>query len=266
MKLFSVKALYIAQKNLKDKLRHWQYLFFALGFPLMFTIIFYFIFSQEEIAKGLTYFDFGFPGMMIYAIGIGTMNAAIYFAGERNSGMLTRLDTMPTKRSNIFLGALISESLFLTLQIIIMFVVGYGFLGVYFKGPLELLFGFLVAILFGISAVGLGIIIASISKTVQIANAFSLVVFMLLIFLSGSLMPFEGPIVYFTPPYWAKQIYLQLTVLGNGLNDNLYSSSLIGAGAVSIPITIWEGILIVLTYSIAFILLGIVIFQKKTKF
>jgi ABC-type transport system involved in multi-copper enzyme maturation permease subunit len=266
LNLLNIKAVHIAEKNLKDKIRHWQYLFFSLGFPIIFTLIFYFIYGQEEGALGLTYFDFGFPGMMIYAIGVGTMNAAIYFADERNSGMLTRLDTMPTKRSNIFLGALISESIFLTLQIVIMFVVGYGILGVYFKGPVELLFGFLVAILFGISAVGLGIIIASISKTVQIANAFSLVVFMLLIFLSGSLMPFEGPIVYFTPPFWAKQIYLQLTVLGNGLNDNLYSSSLVGAGAESIPITLWGGILIVLSYSIAFIILGILIFQKKTKF
>jgi ABC-type transport system involved in multi-copper enzyme maturation permease subunit len=266
LNLLNIKAVHIAEKNLKDKIRHWQYLFFSLGFPIIFTLIFYFIYGQEEGALGLTYFDFGFPGMMIYAIGVGTMNAAIYFADERSSGMLTRLDTMPTKRSNIFLGALISESIFLTLQILIMFVVGYGILGVYFKGPIELLFGFLVAILFGISAVGLGIIIASVSKTVQIANAFSLVVFMLLIFLSGSLMPFEGPIVYFTPPYWAKQIYLQLTVLGNGLNDSLYSSSLVGAGAESISIPLWGGILIVLSYSIAFIILGIVIFQKKTKF
>jgi ABC-2 type transport system permease protein len=260
------KAVQIAIKNLKDKLRHWQYLFFSLGFPIMFTIMFYFIFGQEENPSGLTYFDFGFPGMIMYAIGVGTMNAAIYFAGERSSGMLTRLDTMPTGRRNIFLGALLSESLFLMLQIIIMFIIGYGILGLYYKGLVELLFGFLVAILFGISAVGMGIIIASMSKNVQIANAFSLVVFMLLIFLSGSLMPFESPIVYFTPPYWAKQIYLQLTVLGNGLNDHLYSSSLIGAGAEIIPITIWGGILIVFAYSIAFILLGIIIFQKKTKF
>ncbi|GAH19311.1 unnamed protein product, partial [marine sediment metagenome] len=110
------------------------------------------------------------------------------------------------------------------------------------------------------------IIIASISKNVEVANAFSLLVFMLLIFLSGSMMPFESPIVYFTPPYWAKQIFLQLTVLGHGLNDNLFNSSLIGAGAETIPITLFGGLLIVVTYTIVFIILGIIVFQKKTKF
>jgi len=260
------RAIQIAIKNLKDKLRHWQYLFFSLLLPIMFTIMFYFMLGTEKDPTGRSNFDYGFPGMIIYAIGIGTMNAAIMFANDKKSGMLTRLDTMPTGRKNIFLGALISESLFLMLQIAIMFVFGYVILGLYFEGPLELFFGFLIAVLFGISAVGLGIMIASISKTVEVANAFSLLVFMLLIFLSGSLMPFESPIVYFTPPFWAKQIFLQLTVLGHGLNDSLYSSSLIGVSAEALPITILGGILIVVAFSIGFTLLGIFIFQKKTKF
>jgi len=260
------KAIQIAIKNLKDKLRHWQYLFFSLLLPIMFTIMFYFMLGSEEDPSGRSYFDYGFPGMIIYAIGIGTMNAAIMFAQERRSGMLNRLDTMPTGRKNIFLGALISESLFLIIQIIIMFIFGYVLLGLYFVGPLELFFGFLISVLFGISAVGLGIMVASVSKTVEIANAFSLLIFMVLIFLSGSLMPFESPIVYFTPPFWAKQIFLQLTVLGHGLNDNLYSSSLIGSSAEVIPITLLGGLLIVVAFSIGFTLLGILIFQKKTKF
>ncbi len=266
MTLLENKAIQIAIKNLKDKLRHWQYLFFSLLLPIMFTIMFYFIIGSEVDPSGRSYFDYFFPGMVIYATGIGTMTAAIMFAQEKGSGMLTRLDTMPTGRKNIFLGALISESFFLMLQIIIMFIFGYVILGLYFVGPLELFFGFLVSVLFGISAVGLGIMIASVSKTVEIANAFSLLIFMVLIFLSGSLMPFESPIVYFTPPFWAKQIFLQLTVLGQGLNDNLYSSSLIGASAKALPITILGGILIVVAFSIGFTLLGILIFQKKTKF
>ncbi len=232
----------------------------------MFTLMFYFILGTEEDPSGRTGFDYGFSGMVIYAVGIGTMNAAIMFAGEKGSGMLTRLDTMPTGRKNIFLGTLISETFFLMLQIIIMFIIGYGFLGLYFVNPLVLFIAFLVTILFGISSVGMGIMIASVSKNVEIANAFSLMVYMILIFISGSLMPFESVIVYFTPPYWAKQLYLQLTVMGDGFNDNLYSSSLIGAGAKAIPITLLGGLLIIVAYTVIFVILGILLFQKKTKF
>ena len=266
MTLLDNKAIQIAIKNFKDKIRHWQYVFFSLVLPIMFTIMFYFMLGTEELPSGKTAFDYGFPGMITYATAIGTMNAAIMFAGERSSGMLSRLDTMPTGRKNMFLGALISESIFLSLQIIIMFVIGYAILGLYFESPLALLFGFLIAVLFGISSVGLGIIIASMSKTVEIANAFSLLFFMVIIFLSGSLMPFDSPIVYFTPPFWAKQVYLQIVVMGHGLGENLYSSSLIGSSAEIIPISLLGGLLIVLAYTIVFIIIGIIIFQKKTRF
>ena len=266
MRLIDNNAIQIALKNLKEKTRQWQYLFFSFLIPIMFTVMFYFIFGIQETPSGLTFFDYGFSGMIMYSTGIGTMNAAIMFANEKGSGMLDRLDTMPTGRKNIFLGAVISESLFIMLQIAIMFIIGYGFLGLYFASPLALFFGFLIAVLFGISSVGIGIIIASISKTVEIANAFSLLVFMLLAFISGSLVPFDSPIVYFTPPFWAKQLFLQITVMGHGLDEFIYSSSLIEEGATITAISLGMGLIIVVMYTIAFILIGILIFQKKTKF
>ena len=266
MNILDNKAIQISIKNLKDKIRHWQYVFFSLLLPVMFTVMFFFMFGSDPDPTGRTGFDYGFPGMIMYAIGMGTMNASIMFAQDKGSGMLDRLDTMPTGRKNMFLGALISETFFLMLQILVMFIIGYAVLGLYFEGPLELFIGFLIAVIFGISAVGLGIIIASVSKTVEIANAISLLTFMVLIFLSGSMVPFESPIVYFTPPFWAKQLYLQLTVLGDGFGDLLYSGSLIGAGSETIPIPLWGGLLIVCAYSSIFIILGIIIFQKKTKF
>jgi ABC-type transport system involved in multi-copper enzyme maturation permease subunit len=79
-------------------------------------------------------------------------------------------------------------------------------------------------------------------------------------------MPFDSPIVYFTPPFWAKQVFLQIVVMGHGLGENLYSSSLIGSSAEVIPISLLGGLLIVIAYTIVFIIIGIIIFQKKTKF
>jgi len=259
MKISNNKAVQIAIKNIKDKVRHWQYIVFSLGFAIMFTLLFYFFLGRTE-------FQYGFPGMIIYTTAAGTTSSAISFSIDKTSGMLERLDTMPTGRANLFLGALISETFMISLQIIIMFILGYGVLLVPYKGILELLIGFFIAILFGISSVGIGIIISGLAKTPEIANAISLFYYMPILFLSGSLWPFESIIVFFTPPYWAKQIFLQITVLGDGLLDNLYNSSLIGVTAEQIPITLLGGLLVVVAFTIAFILLGIIIFQKKTKF
>ena len=271
MILLENKAIQISIKNFKNKIRHWQVLFFSLLLPIMFTFMFYFMFGNQGLPSGKTAYDFAFPGMVVYATGFGMMGSAIMFAEEKHSGMLSRLDTMPTGRKNIFLGALISESSFLMLQILIMFIIGYGVLGLYFASPLALFFGFLVILLFGISSVGIGIMIASVSKNVEVANAFSLIVFMFLIFASGSMFPFDSPIVYFTPPFWAKQIFLQITVMDDGLNDILYSGSIIETdgsleGAYPTLISLGGGLFIIFSYTIVFIIIGIILFQKKTKF
>lgn len=259
MNILENKAIQIANKNIKDKLRHWQYMVFSLGFAVMFTLMFYFFLGREE-------FQYGFPGMIIYTTAAGTTSAAISFAIDKTSGMLERLDTMPTGRKNLFLGALLSETFMISLQILIMFILGYAVLQVPYKGILELIIGFFIAVLFGISSVGIGIIISGIAKTPEIANAIALFYYMPILFLSGSLWPFESPIVFFTPPFWAKQIFLQITVVGDGLLDPLYNGSLIGTTSQPTPIPIWGGLLIVVAFTLVFIAIGIMIFQKKTKF
>ncbi|MFX1302586.1 MAG: ABC transporter permease [Promethearchaeota archaeon] len=259
MNILENKAIQIANKNIKDKLRHWQYMVFSLGFAVMFTLMFYFFLGREE-------FQYSFPGMIIYTTAAGTTSAAISFAIDKTSGMLERLDTMPTGRKNLFLGALLSETFMISLQILIMFILGYAVLQVPYKGILELIIGFFIAVLFGISSVGIGIIISGIAKTPEIANAIALFYYMPILFLSGSLWPFESPIVFFTPPFWAKQIFLQITVVGDGLLDPLYNGSLIGTTSQPTLIPIWGGLLIVIAFTLAFIAIGIIIFQKKTKF
>ncbi|MHA1682507.1 MAG: ABC transporter permease [Promethearchaeota archaeon] len=257
-KMQNNKSWLIAQISLKNKLRAWEAIFFSIGFPIMFTVIFFLIYPDT--------FDLSIAGMIIYTTSFGTQGAAIVFAEQKSTGVLERLDTMPTGRKNIFLGVLISESIFICLQIIIMFILGYGILGLDFAGFFELFIGFLVAFLFGVQCIGLGIIFAAFSKNSSIANGISMTYTMPIIFASGAFVPFESSIVYFTPPFWAKQIFLQVTYFGHRLTDNLYSSSLIGYTATLTNFPIWFGLLILVAFTALFIMLGIIIFQKKTRF
>ncbi len=265
MNLLESKTIIIALRNIKDKLRTWESIFFNMGFPIMFTIIFYLIFHEIDPNTGIDIFSYSLPGMIIYATSFGTSSAAIVFANERGTGMLERIDTTPAGRKNVILGIITSESLFLTLQIFVMFILGYLIMDLHFEGPLELFLGFFVTLLFGILCVGVGICIASVARTIEVANGMSLAISMPILFASGCLVPFESAVVYFTPPYWAKQIYLQITMYGDGLTDNLYSGSFIGTESVETSMPIWGGLLILLFLTALFIYLGIKLFQKKTQ-
>ena len=265
MSVLETKALTLGITNLKRKLRNRQNIFYTIGFPVMFTVIFYFMFGTQEIPMTQwTIYDFALPGLIIYATGALTVSSAIYFANEKSKGMLERLDTMPIGRKNTFLGFIIAESLFGIVSITVMFVIGYGFMQLYFVSPGALLLGLLVALLFGIQSVGIGIILAAFAKSPETANGIAMIYYIPVIFASGSIIPFESPIVYVMPPFWAKQVYLQLTVLGDGLADGLVNSSMYPAQAIGVPI--WGGLLIVVGLTIILLALGVLLFQKKTTF
>ncbi|MGY5853748.1 MAG: ABC transporter permease [Candidatus Thorarchaeota archaeon] len=265
MSVFETKALTLGITNLKRKIRNRQNIFYTIGFPVMFTVMFYFMFGTQEIASTQwTVYDFALPGLIIYATGALTVSSAIYFANEKSKGMLERLDTMPIGRKNTFLGFIIAESLFGVISIAVMFLIGYGFMQLYFVSPGALILGLLVALLFGIQSVGIGIILAAFAKSPESANGIAMVYYIPVIFASGSIVPFDSPIVYVLPPYWAKQVYLQLTVLGDSLTDMMVSGSTYPAQAIGIPI--WGGLLIVVGLTIILLALGVWLFQKKTTF
>ena len=257
----------VALKNLKIKLRNYQTYLYSLGFPILFTILFYFMFGTQDIGGGWVIFDFAIAGMLVYAASFGTINAASAFAYEKQKGTLIRLDTTPVGRDKIFIGTLLSEAVFLIIQLIIMFILGYAAMGLKWhdNNPLLLIVGFIIIFIFGLSTLGIGIIISAYAKSEDAATGIALMYVLPIIFLSGALSPFKSDIVYFFPPFWAWQIYKQVVVLGHNfwtgnmmLNDP-YNE---GLGFMNLPI--WAGFLIILAVLFITLILGIKLFQRKT--
>ena len=238
-----------------------------LGFPLMFTFLFYFMFGTQSAGiDSYKVFDLSISGMIIYAASYCTINAALSLTQEKQRGTLLRLDTTPVGRGKIFIGTLLSESVFLIFQLLIMFLVGYGVLGLKWHNfdPALLVFGFLIAFFFGLSTLGLGIIISAFAKTADAALGISMVYAMLSVFLSGALVPFSSPIVYCLPPFYANMLFRQIVVLG----DNFWTSTLRLSDLTMTPdpngLPLWTAFLILLAFLLITLVLGIKFFQRKT--
>ena len=258
----------VAVKNLRIKLRNYQTYLYALGFPIMFTVLFYFMFGSQEMAPGWVIFDAAIAGMLIYAASFGTINAASAFAYEKHQGTLIRLDTTPVGRDKIFIGTLLSEAVFLVMQLIVMFIIGYAIMGLrWHEYNIGLLFvGFLIVFIFGLSTLGIGIIISAYAKTPDSATGLAIVYAIMIVFLSGALTPFESNIVYFFPPFWAFAIYKQVVILGqdfwtaNVMTNDPYTWP--PTNFLNIPI--WAGFLIIVGVMLITLVIGIKLFQRKT--
>jgi ABC-2 type transport system permease protein len=265
MYTIDLKAWYIAKKNVKEKLMNFGSMFWTIAFPIMMLIVYKLAFSEDSsfMINGLTTFDVEFPGIVVYTIGISTVSSAVMFAMSKKNGTLELIDSMPVSRGKVFLGAIMSETFFMNIQLIIIFGFGYGILGAHFELA-WLPLGYLIAMIYGVAAIGLGLIIASFLNSPEGANGFAMLAHMSLMFVSGSFFPLDNGSVFFTPQYWVKQVYLQLTVVGNSFSDLMYSGTIITPTSEATWIPIWGGILMILAFTATFIILGVKIFQKKT--
>jgi len=265
MNMIDLKAWYIAKKNVKEKLKNFGSMFWTVVFPIMMLIVYKLVFSEEgdNMINGLTIFDVEFPGIVVYTIGMSTVTRAVMFSMSKKDGTLELIDAMPVSRGNVFLGAVISETIFMNLQLILIFGFGYGVLGAHFELAMMPL-GYLIAMIYGVASIGLGLIIASFLNSPEGANGIAMMTHMFLMFLSGSFFPMDNGGVFFTPQYWVKQVYLQLTVVGDSFSDLMYSGTIITSTSEATLIPIWGGILMILAFTATFIILGFKIFQKKT--
>ncbi|MHA1977492.1 MAG: ABC transporter permease [Candidatus Hodarchaeales archaeon] len=257
----------IAVKNLKIKFRSYQTYLYAFGFPLLFTFIFLFVFNSIEVPGGYNVFDLAFSSVLIYAASFGTINAAVSLTSEKHRGTLMRLDTTPIGRTKIFIGTLVSESVFLAIQLLLMVFLGYGLLGVRFheQNVLLLLIGLLIIFIFGISTLGIGIVISAYAKTADTATGISMCYVMPVLFLSGIFIPFDSPIVYLFPPFWVNQIFQQVVMLGdNVITDSFRYHSLNIFSAEFTVIPLWGAIVIIVIATLTSLYGAIQLFQRKT--
>ena len=257
----------IAVKNLKIKFRSYQTYLYAFGFPLLFTFIFLFVFKAIEVPGGYNVFDLAFSSVLIYAASFGTINAAVSLTSEKHRGTLMRLDTTPIGRTKIFIGTLLSESVFLAIQLLLMVFLGYGLLGVRFhqQNLVLLIIGLILIFIFGISTLGIGIVISAYAKTADAATGISMCYVMPVLFLSGIFIPFDSPIVYFFPPFWVNQIFQQVVMLGDDLltdSFRYHSLNLFSSEFTVIPL--WGAIVIIIITTLVSLYGAIILFQRKT--
>ncbi len=267
MKIEIQQIIAIAVKNLKIKFRSYQTYLYAFGFPLLFTFIFLFVFKAIEVPGGYNVFDLAFSSVLIYAASFGTINAAVSLTSEKHRGTLMRLDTTPIGRTKIFIGTLLSESVFLVIQLLLMVFLGYGFLGVRFhqQNLLLLIIGLTIIFIFGISTLGIGIVISAYAKTADAATGISMCYVMPVLFLSGIFIPFDSPIVYLFPPFWVNQIFQQVVMLGDDLltdSFRYHSLSIFSSEFTIIPL--WGAIVIIIIATLVLLYGSIKLFQRKT--
>jgi len=135
-----------------------------------------------HIETEITYIDFIAPGIIIFGLLILIPTSARIMVKDKETGFLSRLLTTPARPADFILGYSLCLVFIAIVQIII-FIITASWFGMDIVGSLWL--AFLILILTGLSSIGIGMVIASLSKSENQAEPLCWLFSMPLAMLSG---------------------------------------------------------------------------------
>ena len=139
----------VSIRNLIAYKRVPQLLVFSTIQPVIFVLMFRYVFGGAIRVPGVPYVDYLMPGIFVQTVVFGSMAAAIGLATDLKSGLLERFRSLPMSRSAVLAGRTLAD-LFRNVFVVAL-MVGVGF-AVGFRihgGVPSLLLGVLLVLLFG---------------------------------------------------------------------------------------------------------------------
>ncbi len=182
-------TLTIARRNLLVWIRVPAYIVFTVIQPVMFVLLFAFVFGGAIPVQGTTYVNFLMPGIIAQSAAFATFGTAIALAQELQKGVIDRLRSMPMARSAVLAGRLVADTGRMLVTILIIVGVGYA-VGFRFQN------GFVPAVLMVVLATVFGLAICCIAAFTGLAigdeesvQAFGLIWLFPLTFVSSAFVP-----------------------------------------------------------------------------
>ncbi|OMI33285.1 putative ABC transporter [Streptomyces sparsogenes DSM 40356] len=166
-----VDCLTIVRTELTVLLRYPAAIAWQLGTPVMFVLLFVYVFgSAMEVGGGADYQDYALPGMFAVSMANGFMNTAVAVAAARERGVMDRYRSMPMAPSAVVSGRgvadVIGASVDLAVLAAIALTVGWRPDG----GPLATLGAFALLILLRSALIWVGVYLGLLVPTQEAAG------------------------------------------------------------------------------------------------
>jgi ABC-2 type transport system permease protein/oleandomycin transport system permease protein len=188
----------VTWRNLMHIVRVPEAFFFSALQPIMFVLLFRFVFAGAISAPGGSYVNYLMPGIFVQTVCFGAVSTAIGLSEDLHSGMLERFRALPMSRSAVLGGRTTADLVRNGFVIVLMTVVG---LIVGFRpqaAPLDYLMACLVMLLFAYSLMWGFAVIGLTAPTAETAQLMSFPVLFPLTFCSSAFVPVQ------TMPGWLQ--------------------------------------------------------------
>jgi ABC transporter DrrB family efflux protein len=191
-------ALVLTRRSLVRYFRIPSLIVFTTIQPVMFVLLFRYVFGGAIPVQGMSYVDYLMPGIFVQTAAFGSIGTAIGLADDLSKGMIDRFRSLPMARSAVLAGRVTSDTVNTVFQVMLMTVVGV-LVGFRFHGTAGgAVVGLGLVVLIGLAFCCISAFVGLTIRDPESAQAATGIWIFPLVFASGIFVPVE------TMPGWLQ--------------------------------------------------------------
>jgi ABC-2 type transport system permease protein len=144
-------AAVMARRNLLHYVRVPSLVVFSVVSPVMFVLLFAYVFGGAIEVPGVRYVDYLMGGILVQTVAFGSTETGVGLADDLSQGMVDRFRTLPMARSAVLAGRTLADTVRHAFMVLVMTGVGLliGFRA--HGGIVRAILALLLALLFGLA-------------------------------------------------------------------------------------------------------------------
>lgn len=194
------QSLTMVWRNLKHIRRMPEMLTDVTIQPVMFVLLFAYVFGGSIQTQGSSYREWLLPGIMAQTMAFSSFVVAVGLNTDIDRGIVDRFRSLPISRASVLIGRSLSSLIHSSIGVVVMSLTGL-FVGWRIRGGIvDGLLAYTLLLLFGFAMIWVGILIGSWLKSVEAVNGFMFVTTFPVTFLANTFAPTENM------PSWLRTV------------------------------------------------------------
>jgi ABC-2 type transport system permease protein/oleandomycin transport system permease protein len=184
-------TLVVTERNLIRLTRAPEMLVAFTVQPIMFILLFGFVFGGAIRVPGSSYIEYLIPGIVVQTIAFGGFVTAIGLNDDMQKGLIDRFRSLPMARAAVLAGRtsadVVTSALSMTVLILTGLIIGFSF----HTSPGHVIIGLVLALTFGYALLWACAFLGLLVKTPEAANAIGFIVVFPVTFISSAFVPVQ---------------------------------------------------------------------------
>jgi ABC transporter DrrB family efflux protein len=192
MRRLVTDTVIVAERNLVRLPRAPDLLLAFTVQPIMFVLLFVYVFGGAISTPGYDYVDFLIPGIIVQNIAFGGFVTALGLNEDLTKGLIDRFRSLPMARAAVLAGRTLADVVTNTLSVVILVVTGL-IIGFSFDASAgEIALGFVLLLLFGYAFSWVFALLGLMVSSPESANSLGFIAVFPLTFISSAFVPVDS--------------------------------------------------------------------------